>query len=194
MTTREGHEMVSCTVVWQVDDPTAARRVLDDRFKPEADGAWLETHELSEDDSIIRAQLRLRDDRLTVITLSEERMDAVLDLLRLWIPGKLLSDERDPFGPDMEIPGPVPDEQFEDLDPEQLEEMISQFQEQMEDRWMREPVPALAGLTPRQAAAAPTRREQLDRLLASFEEMPPPEGGFTFRVDRLRLELGVQRD
>ncbi|MEX2552895.1 MAG: hypothetical protein WD627_07860 [Actinomycetota bacterium] len=67
-----------------------------------------------------------------------------------------------------------------------------EMQEMMEDRWMAEPVPALAGLTPREASADPTRREMLERLLASFEEMAAPSQGFTFRVDRLRRELGME--
>jgi hypothetical protein len=52
-------------------------------------------------------------------------------------------------------------------------------------------VPALGGLTPRQAAADPTRRELLERLLASFDAMTTPAGAFTMRPDRLRALLGL---
>ena len=68
---------------------------------------------------------------------------------------------------------------------------ITQIQDQMEHRWCDGRVPALGGLTPRQAAANPTRREQLDRLLDSFDAMPAPSGAFTMRTDRLRAQLGL---
>jgi len=119
-------------------------------------------------------------------------MDQVIEFLTSWVPGKLLSDHRERIGPDTVLPERPGSDTFRDLDPEGAGEAMRQIQEQMEDRWMNEPVPALAGLTPRQAAADPTRREQLERLLASFEEKgPAPPGMFTFRVDRLRRELGM---
>jgi hypothetical protein len=44
------------------------------------------------------------------------------------------------------------------------------------------PIPALHGLTPRQAAADPTRREDLERLLAEF-----PSTGSPLQMDAQRL-------
>ncbi|HEY8115442.1 MAG TPA: hypothetical protein VIH70_03415 [Actinomycetota bacterium] len=44
-----------------------------------------------------------------------------------------------------------------------------------------EPVPPLSGMTPRQAAADPTRRETLERLLASFEDRSAPLTGAAWR-------------
>ncbi len=191
MTTREGEEMVGCSLVWQAADTEDARKVLNDRYEREGD-SWIERHELGAGEGVVRAQLRLEGDRLSVTTLSEERMDRVIEFLESSVPGTLLSDSREPVGPDMVPPGPPGDDPFRDLDPGAAAEAMGQIQEQMEDRWMDEPVPALAGLTPREAAADPTRREQLERLLASFEQMgPTPAGMFTFRVDRLRRELGI---
>lgn len=194
MTTREGEEMVGCSLVWQVADPEDARKFLNDRYDREGD-TWIERHELGGGEGVIRAQLRLEGDRLSVTTLSEERMDRVIEFLESSVPGRLLSDHREPVGPNTIPPGPPVGDPFRDLDPQDADEAMGQIQEQMEDRWMSEPVPALAGLTPREAAADPTRREQLERLLASFEQMgPTPAGMFTFRVDRLRRVLGVYRN
>jgi hypothetical protein len=191
MTTREGEEMVGCSLEWRVADPAGARAILDDRYDREGD-TWIERHELAGGERVIRAQLRMEGDRLSVTTLSEERMDRVIEFLESSLPGKLVSDHREPIGPDMVPPGPPGGDPFQDLDPEAAQEAMGQIQQQMEDRWMDEPVPALAGLTPREAAADPTRREQLERLLASFEQMGPiPPGMFTFRVDRLRRELDI---
>lgn len=51
---------------------------------------------------------------------------------------------------------------------------------------MEESVPALAG----QAAADPTRREDLEALLHEFERRQPPPGALTFDTSRLRSLLG----
>lgn len=126
-------------------------------------------------------------------TREAETMDRVLERLKSGLDGKVVTDERTPFEPGMElpegmaVPGPSPE-----IAPEQMPDLMAAVQEQLEDRWMTEPVPALAGLTPQQAATDPTRREMLERLLASFESMEDPgPGAFTFRVDRLRRELGM---
>ncbi len=70
---------------------------------------------------------------------------------------------------------------------------------QAQARWLDENIPALGGLKPRQAAADPTRREQLERLLAEFDRnderlrgLDPDGGGFiTFDTAFLRRELGL---
>jgi hypothetical protein len=64
----------------------------------------------------------------------------------------------------------------------------------MERRWLDEEVPALAGLTPRQAADDPTRREQLKRLLDSYPKPEPGSAVFGLRPDRLRTLLGLAPD
>jgi hypothetical protein len=60
-----------------------------------------------------------------------------------------------------------------------------------EEKWIDEPVPALAGLTPRQAAGDPTRREDLIALLHDFDRRNPPRGSVTFDTGRLRSLLGL---
>jgi hypothetical protein len=69
---------------------------------------------------------------------------------------------------------------------------MAAFIRQQEERWVDEPVPALAGLTPRQAADDPTRREDLIALLHEFDQAPPP-GAATFDANRLRGLLGLDR-
>lgn len=192
MATREGETMVFCNAVWQAPSSAASRSFLDSTYETR-DDCWVEMHELGSGDRILRATLRLKGRRITVETTSEERMNRVLDRLESGLGGKVLADERVPWEPGMAPPegmpppGPPPE-----VPPEQVPEVLAAVQEQLEDRWMSEPVPALAGLTPQQAAADPTRREMLERLLASFEAMGEPgPGAFTYRVDRLRRELGM---
>ncbi len=79
-----------------------------------------------------------------------------------------------------------------------LNEEISR---QIQARWLDENVPALGGLTPRQAAADPTRRGQLERLVAEFDDQTErfrdlaskamAGGPITFDTAALRRELGL---
>ena len=184
--TRESEPLVSCTVVARVRDHAEARRVLDDAYESDDDG-WMEMHELSDDELIVRAQLTLEADTLTVSTNSEPRVERVLALLRASIRGlEIVSDERVPLRPGAADASSDPAHPVELLDPATREDII----DAMEQRWLRESVPALGGATPVEAAADPTRREELERLLASFPE--PTDGPMmTLRPSRLRALLGL---
>lgn len=63
---------------------------------------------------------------------------------------------------------------------------MEEFMRDYETRWLDESIPALNGLTPRQAADDPTRRGDLIKLLDSF---PATERGMN--ADRLRAALGL---
>ncbi len=92
---------------------------------------------------------------------------------------------------------------FEDSDPETaMAQLQAELKRQAQAGWLDEHIPALDGLTPREAAADPTRREQLERLLAEFEAMDRagpgqaaglPDGfvAFNYDVAALRHELGL---
>ncbi len=85
----------------------------------------------------------------------------------------------------------------EDTDPDAgMAVLGDELARQAQTRWLDEHVPALGGLTPRQAAADPTRREQLERLLAEFDDRKTPglpDGfkAFSYDVASLRHELGL---
>ena len=83
--------------------------------------------------------------------------------------------------------GPDP---FGVIDPEiraALEEYIRTY----EENWLDNQIPALAGLTPREAAADPTRRPDLIALLASFDRDEEELG--TMSSKRLRAALGLEK-
>jgi len=73
-------------------------------------------------------------------------------------------------------------------DPEMVE-FMAQHMREYEQRWLDMELAALDGHTPRQAAADPTRRGDLQQLLASFDAMPSQPGGMS--ADRLRVLLGL---
>jgi hypothetical protein len=74
-------------------------------------------------------------------------------------------------------------------DPE-LTAVVDEFIRDYETKWLDEPIPALDGHTPRQAADDPTRRGDLIKLLDSFPTGEAARGGMD--ADRLRAALGVQ--
>ena len=66
---------------------------------------------------------------------------------------------------------------------------MTEFTAKYEETWLDEPIPALAGHTPRECAGDPTRRPDLIRLLDSFPEDDGQPG--TMSPARLRAALGL---
>lgn len=193
LATREGEPLVGCEAVLEVPDALAARSVLDARYERGEDGqVWRETHELAPGDTVLRAKVTLQGTRLTVETMSEQRLDRVLDALHGELEGlRLVSVDRTPADELLRAHHDAPGESAEpaELGPKVIEEV----QDRLERRWCEEEVPALGGVTPRDAAADPTRRPVLERLLREFEghEAAMPPGGITTRTARIRELLGV---
>ncbi|MCL1693999.1 MAG: SEC-C metal-binding domain-containing protein, partial [Actinomycetia bacterium] len=193
MTTTEGQEMVSCTAVV---DPSGLGwdvlgEALDELFERIDEGEWTWSFTNDKGENVLRASLFRKDGVLVIATLSEERMDDVLDSLPDM---DIVEDERTPIRSPRELealrsPGPQPSEPVE-MTPE-LEELMRDRMREMEDYWLDESIPALTGLTPREAAADPTRREDLIALLNSFDQMTNGSGFTGFDADRLRRELGL---
>ncbi len=88
-------------------------------------------------------------------------------------------------------------------EPTALAHLNAEIARQAQARWLDDSIPALGGLTPRQAAADPTRREQLERLLAEFDSHDERlreldlgtdgvvGGPITYDTAALRRELGL---
>lgn len=199
--TREGEPVVQCEIVVEADDAQALVSHLDRTYQvDEVSTAWSEHHDLDGIESVVRASFHLDDDRLTISTNSHERADRILDRLHEAVAVTVLSDTRTPVDLSAGIPGGdgrpagLPDLRSvadTDLDTMELDDLNQQIADQFERRWCDEAVPALGGLTPRQAAADPTRREQVIRLIASFENQPTPAGAITMRPHRLRALLDL---
>jgi SEC-C motif len=194
MRTREDEPIVSCEAVVEVPDAGATRRLLDLHYRSDDQpNAWVEMHTLDNGDDILRATITLDGRRLTVETMSEERMDRVLSVIFDRIEGAVLAeDERRPFDPRMLSRAAPPSTPPVIADHPELLAHLEEWRDRMEVRWCDESIPALAGFTPREAAADPTRRESLERLLASFDRHGPDvPGSVTMRPARLRELLGL---
>lgn len=123
---------------------------------------------------------------LMVDALSVVRLDALLAMLQDLLPGtQVLRQAHIPVdrgafrAQDM---GPASDQE----QAPGVQDALAQHIHEYEQRWLYMDIPALGGLTPRQAAADPTRREDLHQLLAGIPVQP---GGMS--ADRLRAMLGL---
>lgn len=177
LTNTEGDLLMVCEAAVRLADPT----VLDEVYARADDDPpqWFE-HVPGKPQ--IRASLKLDGDTVRVETNSEERMDRVLaELGRLDPAMTVVEDSRRPMS-DFTASSREP---IEPDDPEILAAM-DEFMRDYETRWLDESIPALHGLTPRQAADDPTRRGDLLKLLDSF---PATERGMN--ADRLRAALGM---
>ena len=189
--TTEGQDMVLCRAVCE---PTSTwgelTPELDTRYEraDDTDDAWETTFVNDAGEIVLRGTLRKEGSQLIIETMSEERLDAILGTLTHVTVLEVTRES-------VTIPSPLeprPDGDMrisEALDPEATE-MLTQIMRQKEEAWLDEQIPLLDGLTPRQAAADPTRRNDLIDLLDTFT---PPEGStaMSFDGERLRGLLGL---
>ncbi len=207
---REGEPLTLQTVTVKVADRVAMREVLARHYEPDdsppdtddpAGSAtrWVELHDIGGGENVLRARLRLVDDELTIETNSEARAERVLGVLTGEVgPIELVSRKSTPMRTFADAaaarPGGATPKAPQELSDEERA-AVEEWRARYEERWCDEAIPALQGLTPRQAAADPSRRESLERLLLSFEHDfgGDPEGAptFTMRPARLRSLLGI---
>jgi hypothetical protein len=193
LATREGEDLRICRAVLRVDEPAAAHTVLDRLYEGDADGHWHEHAELAGGESILRASLTLADSLITVETMSEPRLDRVIDALTGALAGAtVIADERREFDPAAAPLGPPQSVSF--LEDPAAREVLRDFIRERERAWCDEEIPALGGLTPRQAAADPVGRESLERLLGEYGSHVDPDADPELVVqhpDRLRKLIGL---
>ena len=188
----EGEPLVLCEAAFRVLDPDALAQALDEMYdRVDVDEPqWFE-YVAARGGRQIRASLELVEDELRVQANSEARFERVIAAVTAARPGVTLigesrrsidegaADTPEPDGPPASI----------DLTDPQVGAAVAQLMERYEASWLDEPIPALAGATPRQAAADPTRRPDLIRLLDSFPEAD--EEAITMSPRRLREALGL---
>lgn len=194
----EGDPLTMCEASVQVGTAPGIIGALDeiyDRVDADADQPRWNEHVMVDGLQRVRATLALDGDTLRVQANSEPRMDRVLATLAQLDPAvTVLDDIRHPVRDAREaaeVAARMPVSGQSPLDPADpqaalLDEVIRGH----EARWLDEPIPALAGRTPRQAADDPTRRGDLIKLLDTF---PSGAGaGAGMDADRLREALGLE--
>lgn len=194
----EGDPLAICEATVHVGDPAGIEAALDDTYD-RADGheppRWFE-HVTTQGMSRIRATLVLDGHELRLEANSEKRMDRVLaTLIRLDPTMTVLDDSRRPVRDAREIAKLAEQSPFageDPLDPDgpELAAILAEVIRDYETKWLDEPVPALDGHTPRQAADDPTRRGDLIKLLDTFPTGEAARGGMD--AARLRAALGLR--
>ena len=200
----EGDPLVICDVVLVPSDPDALSAALDQTYRriegtdqPE----WMFERLIDGLDRIC-ATLRLTGSDLHVSTNSDRRMDGVLATIwKLDPEAAVISDDRQPITTTRDaarLARELPSAGIgagtgliapEDLAPE-VTEALAEHMHNYEKQWLDMAIPALHGLTPRQAAEDPTRRDDLARLLASFDD--DDDSPMVMSARRLRAVLGLE--
>jgi len=159
----EGDPLVACEATVSSPDPVALAGALDETYDREdddggdEDGLLLFEHVTTHGTERIRATLPLRGDELRVETNSEARCERILATLHDLQPGLIVTGERRTPADEMLASAPAgrtpAGRALDPGDPEvsaALTEVIRQYEQ---DWLVDEPIPALAGRTPREAAA-----------------------------------------
>lgn len=186
----EGDPLVLCEVTLRTGDSAALVAELDETYARRADmhtPQWIESVE----GGPVHATLSLDGVDLNVHTNSEARLDRGLDTLRKLDPTLTIVEESRQPARDTREAAALTNRSHSGGDPvdPRAAAVLDQFIRDYERKWLDEPIPALAGHTPRQAAADPTRRDDLIRLLDSFPSHPDQPG--LMSPDRLRAALSL---
>ena len=193
ITNREGDELLlRRTTIEITGDIGAAVASLDATYDREGDDlVWHEMTVVDGHDRVVRGVLRLDDRTLVVESNSEERQARILNVLEELFEHVVVDDE------DIDELDLDDDQGHGPIDladaPEEVRALIEQHIIEYEDRWVDEAVPALGGLTPRQALDDPTRREDLLALLREMRGYQLPDGATGMSVERVERLLGIER-
>jgi tetratricopeptide (TPR) repeat protein len=196
----EGEPLMLCDATLRVADPAALAQALDDAYhrdddQPDGTLVWLELV-IADGMQRIRAHIELNDDQLHVHANSTARFERVLAAIDQLDPSvTVLSDTRQPADNPQAVqqlaahnPAPTTPAQRLDLTDPAIAAALDDMMRKYEQAWLDEPIPALAGHTPRQCADDPTRRDDLIRLLNSFPQDSNQPG---MSPTRLRAALGL---
>ncbi len=145
-------------------------------------------------ENTIIARVVIQGGRLRVETNSIRRADAVRELIESQAGALVRYRIRDEtsaaaaMDPAITPPSLAPPEE----PTEEMQEIVRQFREQHMVQWLDDNIPALGGLTPREAAADPKHHAELELLLRhlEFSEHHLPAAERT-DVGRLRTTLGM---
>jgi hypothetical protein len=130
--------------------------------------------------------------RLTVETVSRERLSGCCQRLEALLGARIQLEGREIHSPAdvARGPGPRPGPKPEPVPPE----LIAELEERMIRQWLDESIPALGGLTPREATKTAKGRKLLDALFEYIErqeeQYPTPPGMFSPDYHKAKGMLG----
>ncbi len=193
---REGEALVLCTARYRVPDGAAARTALAGVLEYDRDVDRFVQYIEIDGDKVIRGWINVDGDEVVIDTNSVERRERLAELLQGTIDGAVFVEESERPADEvlrdarqsgaLPVAGPVPPE---------AAEFLAEHMADYARKWVDMEIPALGGMTPRQALDDPTRREDLLALLRDFERneragVPYGSGGMPISVVREELGLG----
>ena len=164
--------------------------------------AWVEERDRGALENVSVAFVSIEGDSVVLRVNSREREERVRERIDQVFGDLVVKVDRSSEAMDMEAiqrgPGPVDDGPEDEPIPLDVQrQVVHQMLASHYRRWLDEPVPALDGLTPRQAAAKRSHRQRVVALLKSIEVdarrrgSDDPMAGFDFRW--LWKELSIRR-
>lgn len=190
----EGEPIRLATVEYRIPDPSATRVALGRKLRAEGDGRFVEILRRRGEDWL-RGSITIDGERATIDANSTKRAARLERTLLRAAPGATLirRDERtidEVRDEDRGRPSSA-----EALDPAEhpgVARALDEFIRRREAGWVEEPIPALRGLTPRQALADAAVRPELEALLDDMTWEHRRAGGHgSMDPGRLRALLGM---
>lgn len=166
----------------------ALHAALDGVLEVDGDG-WTDLWTAPDGDPVVRGTVRYEGGRLHVEANSEARQARLLETVLAAVPDAAVVVEEVTDPRRMVSPGRAAGPE-DDVPPEALA-AAEAYIRQKEAEWVDESIPALGGLTPRQALDDPTRREDLLALLRDLDARSVAGPGAGFDAGRLRALLGI---
>lgn len=192
LTTTDGEELLMCRAVFDVADPERARAALDaaDALEP-TEGGWTWIQPGPTAKALVLGGIKMAGARLILETMSHERSARGQEML-LQAAGEALryrmTEQVDPYRA-MEGKTPTPPLRGPEVDAAVAEMYRAHYTE-----WPDVGVPALGGVTPREAAKRPDLQPQLVSLLKDMDvayERSLAMGEVTYDTSWLWAELGL---
>jgi hypothetical protein len=179
---REGEPLVVCRSDLAVGAPEGVVPVLDELLEAAGDGVtWYDEVELAPGDVVVRGTVCLDGDLVVVETNSEIPHHRLVDVLITALDAEVLGEERrvalDAYREQRSVAGDGDGVVWHAGDPDIPPDVAAALEEYMIDyerSWVDRSLPALGGLTPRQAVDDPRHRPDLDDLLEEIADRAAP--------------------
>jgi hypothetical protein len=185
----DGERLVFHELRYRVTDPGAARAALvGGGLDDDSDGSFTLVRDTANQPAAVILACELSGPELRVTVNSDRRADEARSLVAELLPDAVLEDddvrELDEMlaNADESLLPPA------SIDPAAAD-ALDQYVREREQQWVDEAVPALGGMTPRDAAVDPIGRVELERLLRQLEDRPAGAG--VFDAVRLRALLDL---
>lgn len=170
-----------CSASSELEDPVASARCLDVVLEPHGGARWAEMLEV-EGERLVRSVMTIDGTTLVAFANSERRFEHLKAIVVAAVDGLApIMEARESLAEASRRLGKAAAPSDLLVPPSPAAAALAELMRAREVRWLDEPIPALGDLTPRQAAADPTRREDLVAILHEYERTPIPRGAGRLR-------------